>query len=128
MSADRRAALAAAQHDLLAALVTSATPPPGFDARQIEVQARALLAKRARTAAAHHSWLSAALGPDYLAHFTDYAHGHPKPVGSSTHSDALDFEAFLRDAGRLPSRPDGREPRLRGGLRRIGRAVTGRVN
>jgi hypothetical protein len=116
MSADPRADLAAAQRTLLAALVAGAPPPPGFDAVRIAVQARALLAKRARTARHHHPWLSAALGPDYLPRFTAYARTRPKPAGSGSHADALAFEAFLRDRGALPRPPRSR--RLRAFRRR----------
>jgi hypothetical protein len=102
--ADPRAALAAAQHALLAALVTAADPPPGFDPDRIRLQARALIAKRARTAAAHRPWLADALGPDYAAAFTRYARARPLPAEGG-HADALAFEVFLRDGGELPKPP-----------------------
>jgi hypothetical protein len=47
MTADARAALAAAQERLLAALVGDAEPPPGFDPERIRIQADALRAKHA---------------------------------------------------------------------------------
>jgi hypothetical protein len=102
MPADPRAALAAAQRELLAALVAGAQAPPGFDAGQVRLQAGALLDKRARGVSSHHPWLVEALGVDYLPRFTEYARGHPRPAGSSGHADALAFEAFLRDRGELP--------------------------
>lgn len=103
--AEPRAALAAAQHALLAALVAGAQPPPGFDAGQLRLQARALLAKRARTASAHHPWLAEALGADYLPGFSRYALSRPKPAGVSGHGDASAFETYLRERGELPKQP-----------------------
>jgi hypothetical protein len=110
---DSRTALAAAQQALLAALVTEADPPAGFDPARIRLQTRALIAKRARTAVLHHPWLADALGPDYSAAFTRYARGHPLPAGGG-HADAAAFEAFLRDGGELPAPPRTPSPvRLR---------------
>lgn len=111
---DPRDALAAMQHELLAALVAGADAPPGFAPGRIRVQARALLDKRARAAAAHHPWLADALGADYSSRFADYARDRPKPAGSGGHADALAFEEFLRGRGELPRRP-GRFPRFRCG-------------
>ena len=50
MTAHERAALQAAQEQLLAALVGGAEPPPGFDPERIRVQSRALHAKHAHAA------------------------------------------------------------------------------
>lgn len=110
MPTDPRSALDAAQRELLSALVARGTTPVGFDAERIRLQARALLHKRARTAAAHHPWLAELLGPGYLPRFTTYAHDHPKPVGCSSHDDALAFEKFLQERGELPGRPHPRGP------------------
>ncbi len=122
MPADPRAALANAQRDLLAALVAEAPVPPGFDTARIRLQARALLAKRARTAAAHHPWLAEELGPDYLPRFTHFAGGRPRPAGSGGHADARAFEEFLRGRGELPGPPrHSSMSRLR---RAVGAAVT----
>lgn len=107
MSADPRTALAAAQQALVAALVADAAAPPGFDDDRIRIQARALLMKRARTAAAHHPWLAAALGPDYLPAFTAYARTRPPPASSGNHADAAAFESHLRARGELPRSPRG---------------------
>ncbi len=114
---DARTALAAAQHALLACLVTGASAPDGFDRQRLAVQARALLAKRARTAAAHHPWLAAALGEGaYRSAFADYARAHPLPAGGS-HPDAVAFEAHLRAHGLLP-RAERPRPRRRDRWRR----------
>ncbi|HEY5836351.1 hypothetical protein [Streptomyces sp.] len=103
--ADPRVRLAAAQHALLAALVEEAEAPAGFDGERVRVQARALLAKRAGVAAAHHAWLAEALGQEYLAAFTRYARDRPLVAGSGGHADALAFEEFLRRRGELPKPP-----------------------
>jgi hypothetical protein len=114
--ADPRAELAAAQRELLAALVAQAPPPAGFDAGRLAVQAEALLAKRARSAAAHHRWLADALGTGYPAAFTPYARSRPLPAGSGSRADAAAFETYLRDREALPRRP---RPALFGRRRRL---------
>ncbi|NUS09813.1 MAG: hypothetical protein HOY69_00125 [Streptomyces sp.] len=50
MTVPERAALAAAQERLLAALVGDAQPPPGFDPERLRVQSEVLRAKRAHSA------------------------------------------------------------------------------
>ena len=105
---DPREELAAAQAELLAALVAAADPPPGFDAERLRVQAEALTAKRRRVAAAHHPWLAEALGTHYADAFAEYARTSPLRAGCTGHADAEAFEAHLRGRGDLPNRPKGR--------------------
>jgi hypothetical protein len=78
------------------------------------VQARALLAKRSRQAAAHHEWLALALGPvDYRTRFTAYAAAYPLRVDAGgSRADAMAFERHLRRRGLLP-RPQGDPTRRR---------------
>jgi hypothetical protein len=114
---EARDTLAAAQHALLAALVAGAPPPAGFDPARLAVQARALLAKRTRSAAGHHPKLAVALGDDaYRAAFAAYAQVQPLPGNS--HADAVAFEAHLKRLGRLPDLPGNPRRRWR---RRPGR-------
>ncbi|MEY9965217.1 hypothetical protein ABIA33_003259 [Streptacidiphilus sp. MAP12-16] len=115
MSDDPRAALAAAQYDLVAALVAGAKPPDGFDVARVRVQARALVDKRARHAAAHHPWLAEALAGDYRGVFAAYAGVNPLPPGGG-HADAAAFVAYLRGRGELPPGP---APEARGRLIRL---------
>lgn len=105
MDADAaRERLAARQEALLTALVAGGTPPEGFDPARLRVQTRALLAKRRRVAAAHHPWLTEALGaPRYAALFAEYARRTPLRPGGSGHADAEGFEAYARKAGALPA-------------------------
>ncbi|MYS22377.1 hypothetical protein GA0115240_140658, partial [Streptomyces sp. DvalAA-14] len=100
-----RAALAAAQAALLAALVGAGEIPPGFDADRIRVQSRALLEKRARAARAHHPWLGLALGDTYLQAFAAFARTCPQLAGSHAHDDAAAFERHLAAGGLLPPAP-----------------------
>jgi hypothetical protein len=116
--AGRRAALGAAQADLLAALVAGGPVPPGWDGDRIGVQARALLVKRTAVAGAHHPWLVEALGEgEYARRFAEFAAGRPRAAGSGGHADAVAFEAHLRARRALPRRPGG--GRLLNLLRRV---------
>lgn len=101
MDADAaRERLAARQEALLTALVAGGDPPEGFDPGRLRAQTRALLAKRRRVAAAHHPWLTEALGPSrYTALFAEYARETPLRPGGSGHADAAAFEAYARRAG-----------------------------
>jgi hypothetical protein len=85
-----RETLARAQDDLVAALVTGAADPPGFDPERVRVQADALLAKRRGLVARLLPDLAEAA--DFPARFTAYARAVPRPPGGS----AADAEAFAR--------------------------------
>jgi hypothetical protein len=85
-----RAALARAQDDLVAALVTGAAEPPGFDPERVRVQADALLAKRRGLVARLLPDLAETA--DFPARFAAYARSSPRPSGGSV----ADAEAFAR--------------------------------
>ncbi|GHG49891.1 hypothetical protein GCM10018779_09460 [Streptomyces griseocarneus] len=103
-----RERLAAAQNALLSALVAGATPPGGFDRRRLEVQRRALLAKRAGVVAKVAPGLADILGEDLRPLFEAYA--RERPMTDGYRRDALDFAAHVLDR----SGPDvaGRRVRL----------------
>ncbi|GIH63189.1 hypothetical protein [Microbispora siamensis] len=99
-AAEARAALAAAQAELLAALVAGGRVPDGFDPGRVAVQARGLLAKRRGSVARAAPDLAEALGAEFAGLFAGYAAEHVKPEGGSR-ADARDFAAWLRVRGRL---------------------------
>jgi hypothetical protein len=98
-AAGTRQALAAAQAELVAALVAGGPEPPGFDAERLRVQAASLIAKRrggvARALAMFAPEVLPELGPRFAAEFAAYAEGRPKPGGGSR-ADAQAFAAWLR--------------------------------
>ncbi|TSB18579.1 endonuclease, partial [Streptomyces benahoarensis] len=92
-----RGRLARAQEGLLAALVAGAPPPEGFDPVRLEVQRRALAAKRATVIAKVAPELPEILGDGYRPAFLAYARGRPLTDGHRR--DALDFAAHLLARG-----------------------------
>ncbi|MFJ8198620.1 DUF692 family multinuclear iron-containing protein [Streptomyces sp. NPDC096152] len=106
-SARQRVALA--QTALLSALVAGTPVPEGFDRVRLGVQARALASKRASVVAKVAPELPAILGEGYRSAFLDYAHGHPMAGGYRR--DAMEFAAFLLDAGRPQEAETRRELR-----------------
>jgi len=96
--------LAAAQTALLAALVTGAEPPPGFDPDRLRLQADALIAKRRAVVARLRPDLVEAAGEGFAERFSAYARARPRPAAGSR----ADAEEFGRT---LPRRP-ARWPRL----------------
>ncbi|GAA0485728.1 hypothetical protein GCM10009544_54060 [Streptomyces stramineus] len=90
-----RQRLAAAQHAVLSALVTGTPVPDGFDHRRLEVQRRALLAKRADVAAKVAPELADLLAGDFRALFLSYARTHAMAGGYR--QDTLDFARHLLD-------------------------------
>lgn len=97
--------LARAQEELLAALVAGAPPPAGFDPVRLEVQRRALAAKRAAVIAKVAPELPEILGAQYRPAFLGYARG--RPLTGGYRRDALDFAAHLLARG-LPDDPGAR--------------------
>lgn len=90
--------LARQQAGLVAALVAGAAPPAGMDAARIEVQAAALIRKRARAAAHVQPQLAAVLDAAFWPEFSRYAAGTPSP--GSAGADAAQFAGSLRTGGR----------------------------
>ncbi|MFF7334870.1 DUF692 family multinuclear iron-containing protein [Streptomyces sp. NPDC008150] len=88
-----RAHVALAQTALLAALVTGAPAPDGFDRSRLNVQVRALAAKRADIVAKVAPELPLILGDLYRSTFLCYA--GTNPLSGGHRRDALDFAAHL---------------------------------
>jgi hypothetical protein len=82
--------LAAAQTQLLAALLGGAPPPAGFDPARLRVQADALLAKRRNLVARLRPDLTETLAGDFRDRFNAYARAHPNPA-DGTRADAAAF-------------------------------------
>ena len=89
-----REALAAAQAELVAALVAGGPEPSGFDAERLRIQAQSLIAKRRGGVARALAVFAPELLPELGPHFTAYAEGRPKPSGGSR-ADAQAFAAWL---------------------------------
>ncbi|MFY1699505.1 MULTISPECIES: hypothetical protein [unclassified Solwaraspora] len=116
--------LAAAQRALVAALVTGAADPAGFDRHRLAAARRALLHKRAGELARHWPGLVRALADRWPAVFVSWARART-PVGGWR--DGWDLARELAETGQLPAtaraelavaevrwRYDGRSgPRLR---------------
>ncbi len=103
MSEAARQRVGRAQAELLAALVAAGPVPAGFDTRRLEVQARALRAKRADVVAKVAPELPQILGAaEYRRLFAAYATG--RPLAGNHRWDALDFAAYALRHGRLPRR------------------------
>lgn len=88
-----RTRLDSAQAGLLCALVAGGPVPPGFDARRVGVQSRALAAKRAEVVAKVAPELPKILGDTYRPAFLAYA--ATRPLTGGYRRDALDFAAHL---------------------------------
>ncbi|MFJ1748406.1 DUF692 domain-containing protein [Streptomyces sp. NPDC088116] len=93
-----RERLALGQTALLSALVAGAPVPPGFDPRRLDVQSRALAAKRADVIAKVAPELPEILGAGYRPAFLAYA-AH-RPMSAGYRRDALDFTEHLLIDGR----------------------------
>ncbi|MFE9727867.1 DUF692 domain-containing protein [Streptomyces sp. NPDC005794] len=89
---------AVAQTALLSSLVAGAPAPDGFDHRRLEVQSRALAAKRADVVAEVAPELPGILGDGYRGAFLAYARNRPMSAGYRR--DALDFAEHLLIADR----------------------------
>lgn len=135
-----RERLAARQAELVAALVSGAAVPTGFDARLVGAARAALLNKRAGDVARHWPLLATGLGADWLPTFRAWATARPT---NGSLRDGWDLARELTTDGRLPApaaqelavreagwRYDGRSaPRLRRrpALGRAGGAVVVQV-
>ncbi len=96
-----RMRLAEAQTALLSALVAGAPAPDGFDRVRLDVQRRALGAKRADVVAKVAPELPVILGEaEYRTAFAAYAAG--RPMTANYRWDALHFAAHVLRNVRLP--------------------------
>jgi hypothetical protein len=94
--------LAERQAALVAALVTDAPVPPGFDADRLAATRRALLRKRASLAAREWPLLAASWGAAWPRVFAEHRAGH-EPVGALR--DGWDVARALRERGTLAAGP-----------------------
>ena len=90
-----REAVAVQQASLLRALLADGPTPAGFDADRIQVQARALVAKRGRVIRNLRPDLADELGDRFGPLFAEYALGHPKRDDTRARQDADNFGAWL---------------------------------
>ncbi len=103
-----RARLSAAQTALLSSLVAGGPDPEGFDAERLEVQRRALVAKRADVVAKVAPELPRILGEkEFRGAFVAYARG--RPMSGGYRRDAMDFAEWLL----VVKHPMGRRERAR---------------
>jgi hypothetical protein len=102
---DPRERLAQQQADLLGSLVrVDRADPPGFDAEQLRVQRRSLLAKRRRLVERFHPELAGQLGEDFRELFDEYASEHPHLNGRGPAVDAEHFTHWLARRGIIRTR------------------------
>ena len=92
--------LAARQAELVAALVSGAAVPAGFDARLVGAARVALLHKRAGDVARHWPLLASGLGIDWLPTFRSWA--ATRPTNGSLR-DGWDLARELAAGDRLPA-------------------------
>ncbi|MBA3744999.1 hypothetical protein [Sporichthya sp.] len=86
--------LAAAQEELVRALLAGGAAPPGFDAGRIQDQAHALLLKRRRGIERAAPEVPAALGEAFPTTFAEWASAHPPRTNSCSRTDAAAFAAW----------------------------------
>ncbi|MFF0074073.1 DUF692 domain-containing protein [Streptomyces sp. NPDC005494] len=96
--AGARDRVAVAQTALLSSLVAGTPAPEGFDRRRLEVQSRALAAKRADVVARVAPELPEILGDGYRKAFLSYARN--RPMSGGYRHDALGFAEHLLITGR----------------------------
>lgn len=98
---DARERLAAAQAELLRALLADGPVPQGFDEKRISVERRSLLAKRRSVAAMLGPDVANELGERFRPLFDSYAVLHPRLAGSRAREDAANFAQWARERGEL---------------------------
>ncbi|GGP73250.1 hypothetical protein [Saccharothrix coeruleofusca] len=101
MTGPQRDRLAAAQAELLRALLAGGEPPAGFDRDRLRIEARALLNKRRGIVAALRPDLVEALGERFRPLFDDYARAHPRREGTRMRQDAAAFAEWAAARGEL---------------------------
>ncbi|GLZ32386.1 hypothetical protein Lesp02_45740 [Lentzea sp. NBRC 105346] len=98
---EARDRLAAAQAELLRALLADGPIPSGFDEKRIVAERRALLAKRRGVVAMLGPEVAGDLGDRFRPLFDEYAVAHPRAAGSRMREDAAAFAQWARDRGEL---------------------------
>ncbi|GAA1313314.1 hypothetical protein [Saccharothrix xinjiangensis] len=102
MTRPQRERLAAAQAELLQALLAGGPAPEGFAADRVDVERRALLNKRRGIVASLRPEVAAELGERFRPLFDDYARQHPRRVGTRFREDAAAFAEWAVARGELP--------------------------
>lgn len=95
--------LAAAQADLLRALLTDGEVPEGFHPKRLRVEANALLNKRRGVAALLRPDIVDALGDRFRPLFDTCARAHPRASGSPARDDTAAFAERAAVSGELPT-------------------------
>ncbi|SDG86894.1 hypothetical protein SAMN05216553_112186 [Lentzea fradiae] len=98
-----REKLASQQAALLNALLANGPAPDGFDERRIDVERRALLAKRRGIVRMLGPDIADTLGDRFQPLFDVYAAENPRRTGSRAREDAAAFAEWCRAAGELPT-------------------------
>ncbi|KOV79042.1 hypothetical protein ADL03_38790 [Nocardia sp. NRRL S-836] len=93
---------------MLNALLAGGAAPAGFDEQRVEVERRALLAKRRGIVRMLGPEVANELGDRFRQLFDVYAPANPRRAGSRAREDAAAFAEWLRAAGELPEK---RKPR-----------------
>lgn len=101
MTRPQRDRLAAAQAELLRALLADGAVPAGFDEDRVRVEKRALLNKRRGIVAMLRPDVAAELDERFRPLFDAYAKSHPKEVGTRFREDAARFAEWAVARGEL---------------------------
>ncbi|QFZ17624.1 hypothetical protein [Saccharothrix syringae] len=101
MTRPQRERLAAAQEDLLNALLADGPVPDGFDPERVRVERRALLNKRRAIVASLRPEVAAELGERFRPLFDEYASSRPRRVGTRFREDAAAFAEWATARGEL---------------------------
>jgi hypothetical protein len=101
MDSEARNRLAAAQIELVQALVGQGPVPAGFDVSRVRACERSLLNKRRQSLGRAWPAIAGSLGAAYLDHFTRYAQARPLPPSGSALLDGRVFLDWLDAASLL---------------------------
>lgn len=101
MTQPQRERLAAAQAELLRALLADGAVPAGFDADRVTVEKRALLNKRRGIVESVRPDVAAELGERFRPLFDAYARSHPKEAHTRFREDAARFAEWAVQRGEL---------------------------
>ncbi|GAA2668814.1 MULTISPECIES: hypothetical protein [Actinosynnema] len=113
MTGPQRERLAAAQGELLRALLADGPAPGGFDAERLRVEARSLLNKRRSVVASIRPDVAGELGERFRPLFAEYARGNPRRDGSRMREDAAAFAEWAAARGELAALRASRSERRR---------------
>ncbi|MBM7776258.1 hypothetical protein JOD54_006462 [Actinokineospora baliensis] len=109
-----REELAAAQGELLRALLAGGAAPAGFDHQALRVEADALLSKRRRIVSQIDPETAENLGERFKELFNSYALANPRQTGSRFRDDASAFAEWAVRGGHLTAPGERRWWRRKG--------------